>query len=270
MRLDHPTPYAELNEVLSILVKSIEDALADVLIGVYLQGSFAIGEFDEHSDVDFIVVIQHDLSGDQLLALQAVHEQVYNLETGWAKHLEGSYFPREILARIDGRGEPLWYLDHGSKQLVRSDHCNTLVVRSVIRTHGITLVGPHPATLVDSIPVSALRAEILATIRDWGDEILHNPDQFNNRFYQGFIVLNYCRMLHDLHTGVVGSKRAGAVWAKSVLDAGWRQLIDRAWDCRVDPATSVRQRPDPDDFRSTLAFVQYSIEYAMDEAKALR
>ncbi len=50
----------------------------------------------------------------------------------------------------------------------------------------------------------------MATIHDWGQEILSRPDHFNNRFYQGFIVLNYCRMLHDLHRGFPGSKLAGA------------------------------------------------------------
>lgn len=40
--------------------------------------------------------------------------------------------------------------------------------------------------------------EALETITGWRQEILDEPQRYNNRFYQGFIVLNFCRMLHDL------------------------------------------------------------------------
>jgi len=84
-----------------------------------------------------------------------------------------------------------------------------------------------------------------------------NPDDYNNRFYQTFIVLNYCRMLHDLQKGFPGSKLAGAEWAKANLDPCWTELIDRAWDGRPNPAVSVRQRADLKDFKATLEFIHY-------------
>lgn len=113
-----------------------------------------------------------------------------------------------------------------------------------------------------------LRLEIMEVITGWGREVLDvAPRRYNNRFYQGFIVLNFCRMLHDLHTGVVGSKQAGAEWAKAHLDPSWSGLIDRAWSCRPNPAVSVRQPADPADFASTLQFIQYAINYATDECK---
>jgi len=254
-----PTPYPELNGVLRNLVSSMQAALGSNLIGVYLQGSFAVGDFDIHSDVDFIVAIENELSEDDVETLQVMHERIYCLDIPWAQHLEGSYFPKDILRHAAHSGRPLWYLDHGSRSLVQSDHCNTVVVRWTMREYGVTLAGPHPVTLVDPIPVDTLRREILATIRDWGREILDDPDRFNNRFYQAFIVLNYCRMLHDLRRGYPGSKRAGAEWAKATLDPSWTGLIDRTWAGRPDPAASVRQRADPEDFKATLEFVQYII-----------
>jgi len=254
-----PTPYPELNAVLRELAASVQAILGDTFVAACLQGSFAVGDFDLHSDVDFIIVVAHELSDVQVQALQAMHERIYRLDCEWAQHLEGSYFPKEVLRRSDQRGTPLWYLDHGSRSLVRSDHCNTVVVRWTVREHGIALAGPSPATLVDPIPVETLRQEIRATIRHWGQQILDEPEPYNNRFYQTFIVLSYCRMLHDLHTGSVGSKRAGAEWAKAILDAAWAGLIDRAWDGRPNPAVSVRQPADLADFRNTLEFVKYII-----------
>ena len=55
-------------------------------------------------------------------------------------------------------GEPLWYLDHGSRSLGQHNHDNTVVVRWVLRERGVVLSGPEPETLVDPIPVDVRAA----------------------------------------------------------------------------------------------------------------
>lgn len=254
--MEQPTPYAELNGVLHELVAGITQALGDNFIGAYLQGSFAVGDFDQHSDADFVIAIRNELSADEVAELQRVHERIYGLESEWARHLEGSYFPAAILRSGERCGEPLWYLDHGSNRLIKSDHCNTLVVRSVVRERGITLAGPDPTTLVDPISVLALRREMSNTMRTWAKEIFEHQERYRNRFYQGYIVLSYSRMLHDLVEGRPGSKRAGAAWAKATLGTEWSALINRAWTRRPNPAVAVSEPADPIDFETTMLFVQ--------------
>jgi hypothetical protein len=133
-------------------------------------------------------------------------------------------------------------------------------VRWILREDGIALAGPGPEVFVDPVPVNVLRQEIRETMHDWGRDILTDPDSFRNRFYQAFIVLSYCRMLHDLHKGRIDSKRAGAEWAKAELDPSWGDLIDRTWEGRPNPALTVRQLPDPKEFERTLEFVRYVLE----------
>ncbi len=253
------TPYPDLNNVLNDLVDSAQKVLDDNFVGVYLQGSFAIGDFDLHSDVDFIMATKEALSINQIEALQAIHERIYRLDSPWAQHLEGSYFPREVLRHITEPRAKLWYLDNGARSLIKSDHCNTRIVRWVVRENGVTLAGPAPKTLIDPISVKLLRNEISAVITGWGQNIIDHPDRYNNRFYQSFIVLSYCRMLHDLYQGFPGSKQAGARWAKNNLDPSWSDLIDRTWDARPNPSISVRQPADAEDFEKTLNFVKYMI-----------
>ncbi|MEO7910410.1 MAG: aminoglycoside adenylyltransferase domain-containing protein [Roseiflexaceae bacterium] len=257
-----PTPYPQLNVVLQELVTSIQAILGETFVAACLQGSFAVGDFDRDSDADFVIVIKQELSDEQVRALQIMHERVYNLDCAWAQHLEGSYFPKDVLRHADRRNQPLWYLDHGSRSLIRSTHCNTLIVRLVVREHGVALAGSDPAALVDPIPVELLRQEIRGVMHDWWQSIRANPEQLNNRFYQTYAVLNYCRMLHDLVTGTVGSKRAGAEWAKATFDPRWAELIDRAWQGRPDPALSSRQPADPADLQLTLAFIEYIMSVA--------
>src|SRR5512145_538364 len=121
------TAYPELNEILSEFVTGLRHCLSDNLIGIYLQGSFAVCDSDEHSDVDFVVVLERDLSSDEVHGLQDLHRRIFELPSEWAKHLEGSYFPKPVLADTEYADIPLWYLDHGASTLVRSGHCNTVI-----------------------------------------------------------------------------------------------------------------------------------------------
>ena len=60
--IDHATPYPELNCVLRGLVEDVRVALGEAFVGAYLQGSFAVGDFDQHSDVDFVIAVRDELT----------------------------------------------------------------------------------------------------------------------------------------------------------------------------------------------------------------
>jgi hypothetical protein len=255
-----PTQYPELNRVLAELVTGVQSVLGVDLLAAVLQGSFAVGDADEFSDVDWTMVVRDELAEDQVGALQAVHARIYAHPSAWAQHLEGSYFPAEVLRQHADCSRELWYLDNGSRSLVRSTHCNTKVVRWVVRRNGLSMAGVPLRALVEPISPEELCAEIRATMRDWGGQILADPGAYENRFYQGFIVLSYCRMLHSLAIQSVASKRAGAEWARANLDARWQGLIERSWATRPVPEVSVRTLPDRQDFASTLEFVRYALQ----------
>lgn len=254
--MTHPTQFPELNQVLSALIHAIVGQLHEDVIGAYLQGSFAVGDSDEHSDCDFIFVIEEDLPESRASELERAYLSVRNLDAHWAAHLEGSFFPKDLLRDYRTAGQSIWYVDHGSRALMRSAHDNSAVVRWILREKGVALAGPPAVDLIEPIPVPALREEMYQVFRDWGMEILADPDRIGSRFYQTFVVLSYCRFLHNLHEGIVASKRAGAKWAKARLDPAWHDLIDRAWLGRPDPATSVRTPADPAELARTLAFVE--------------
>lgn len=259
MRTTHPTSDPELNAVLQELVSSIQAALGSNFIGAYLQGSFAVGDWDIHSDVDYLVAIDHELSEEHLSALQAMHGRIFDLDSSWAKHLEGSYFPKQLLRRMDPAREALWYLDNGSRALIRSVHDNTLVVRWTVRECGVTLAGSHPQALIDPVSADDLRREVVETMHEWGDEIISGRYSIHNRWAQPFAVLSYCRMLHTLQTGRVESKPTGARWAIKALDSRWTDLIQRAWDERPNPSLKVHQEAGPKDVERTIEFIEYAI-----------
>jgi predicted nucleotidyltransferase len=256
-----PTVFPELNEVLDELVRSAREALGDNFCGAYLQGSFAVGDADEHSDVDFVIVTNDELTAAEETALQAMHERIYELESPWAQHLEGSYIPKRRLRRTDPAREPYLYLDNGATELVRDNHDNTAVVRWSLREHGVVLTGPDPKSLVDPVPAEELRRNALEAMGEW-ESFLRERDAPMGRRLQGLLVLSYCRMLHTLATGRVTSKREAGEWALGALEREWAGLIQGALDDRPDPWRKVHEPADPDAAERSLAFMAYARDAA--------
>lgn len=262
------TQIPELDYVLSPLVTGMNAILGEKFLGAYLGGSFAHGGWDAYSDVDFDVVISSDLTPVELADLKVLHARIYvleetatRMESHWARHLEGAYFPKNIMADLESTDQPIWYLDNGSLNFERSVHDNTLVNRWVLREKGIVLAGPAPKAWIPPIPEEMLKAEVRKTMVDWGTEIFKGKYQLDNRWAQPFAVLMYCRMLHTLATGEVRSKPAGAAWAKATLDPTWRNLIDHALNTRPEQHDQYYLPSDPEKVRLTHAFIEYALNW---------
>jgi predicted nucleotidyltransferase len=250
-----PKPDPELNSILDELVRSVQNILDSEFIGAYLQGSFAVGEWDSDRDVDFLVVVEEDVDERERATLQRMHGRLYGLPSHWAQHLEGSYVPRKILKREDPKRTEFLYLDNTHRALIRSAHDCTLVVRWVMQECGIPLAGLDPQGLVDPVPDEHLCREIRSTMCKSSEEIIHGRFTIDNRWAQPDVVLSYCRMLHILETGRIASKGAAARWARLALDPTWMG--------RPGPSLRFRRRADPDEFRQTLEFVRQEVAIAL-------
>ena len=216
------TSFADLNRLLDELVSSVRAILGANLVGAYLQGSFALGDADAHSDVDFVIVAAGAVSDAQLRGLQAMHRRIHAQAVPWAQHLEGSYIPRRGLHRVDPARHPFPYLDNGADQLVRDPHCNTAVVRWILREHGVVLLGPQPVTLVAPVSPDDLRREARGALLEYG-AWAREPGALGvmSQWKQTYLVVTFCRILHTLATGTVGSKREAAAWALANLPPAW-------------------------------------------------
>src|SRR3954468_16103686 len=93
------TPYSELDATLIRHAEALKEVLGENLIGVYLTGSLAIGDFDLTSDIDFIVVTERQLSDAEVKDVQKAHLNACSQDTRWARHLEYSFFPKTMLLK---------------------------------------------------------------------------------------------------------------------------------------------------------------------------
>jgi predicted nucleotidyltransferase len=259
-------PYPELREVLKTFVTEVQAELGENLVGVYLVGSLASGDFDLDSDIDFVVVIDTELNAANENNLQAIQRKIYGLNCYPAQHLEGSYISLRDLNDWHTVGKKqLYYFDNGSTTFEYSIHDNNWHVRWILRERGIPLIGPAPATLLPPIPTGALSGEMqtaMCQIMRAYEEAIRQPlNFFNSQFGHSFVVLTFCRMLHTLHTGEVQSKKAGAQWAQQYVTPEWRELIGRAWDDRkgVRFGVKIGQRAAEKLLYQTLEFIQYAV-----------
>ena len=261
---DHP--YPELRQVLELFVDGIAAELRENLVGVYLVGSIASGDFDLDSDVDFLVVTRAELTSANMRSLQDLQIRIHAMDCYPAKHLEGSYISLRDLQDWSTVGQKkLYYFDNGSTTAEQSTHDNQWHVRWVLRERGITLVGPKPGRILEPIPPKLLINEmktVMLTAMQIFQEEMDRPLGFcNSRFGQSFFVLTYCRMLHTLYTGTVESKKAASAWARRLVDPAWVKLIEQAWDERqgVRFGVKIGQRADSALLQETLEFIKYTV-----------
>lgn len=252
------TPYPEVNHLLDALLLRVQTILGEGLIGLYLSGSLANGDFDRASDVDVIVVTNEEVSGGVFTALSEMHQRLAMLDSWCATQLEVTYISRVALRRFDPA--QAWHANldrgHGERLKLMQYDEGWVAQCHVLRERGITVVGPAPHTLIDPVSPDDLRQAMVAILRGWATHLLHEPTPLSHRGYQSYTVLSMCRILYTLHHGAIVSKPVAAQWAQASLDERWAPLIQRAWLGRQQP-----DRPaSGEDLDGTLDFIRYALE----------
>ena len=250
------TPFAEIDAVMRDLAANARTVFGDTLVGVYLEGSFALGAGDEHSDVDFVVVTEGAPNPQQEQAIRLFHDELPTRPQHWAQHVEGSYAPLADLQDLSTAYGDWLFVDHGHREMIWDTHGNDMVHRWVLHEHGIAVVGPPPSQISAVVPAEALQAEALrqqpaerGPLLDWLD--------LSIAWCQRYAVLDYCRILYTLTTGAVASKRAALEWAAQALDPSWHDLLLQTRDDRVR-GFDRDDHPTSELLAQTRAFIDYA------------
>jgi predicted nucleotidyltransferase len=221
-----PTQFPELNSLLVDLVQQARLILEETFVGAYLQGSFAVGDADLHSDCDFLIPISAHPGPRREALLRTLHDRIPTRPGHWSQHLEGSYPLAPELRTTKDLSARWLFVDHGSRTLAWSDHCNNPWARWSLRERGVTLVGPPPATLVDPVAPGVMRAAALATLPTLVEDI-HSWMSPTIAWGQRYIVASAARALYTATTAEVASKARALRWARTIVDERWHQLIDQ-------------------------------------------
>jgi predicted nucleotidyltransferase len=255
-----PTPFQDINAILQELQESVKRVLGIHFIALYLEGSLANGDFDQASDIDFVVVTDEPVAEKLFLELQAMHARIATIDSAWALQLEGSYISRSALRQHDPKQALHPNIERGESERLKqvTEDEGWMIHRYILRERGITLVGPDPKTLIDPISPNDLRRVMLPKLNGWANQLLNDPKDIIKQGYpSSCIILTLCRMLYTLEFGEVVSKRSAASWVEETLNEKWGTLIARAW---LERQHYQPLALDSEDMKQTLSFIRYMLE----------
>jgi len=253
-----PTSYHDVNQILDLLLTGVKGILGGQLTGMYLFGSLANGDFDEHSDIDILFVTETIQSNETFSELYKMHERISTVDSPWAIQLEVSYIPKDAIRLFDPSNNRHPHIDRGSgeKLHIMQHDADWMIQRYLLRKRGITVSGPDPKTLIAPVSPADLRLAVSEMMHNWFRYFLDDRDRIKSLGYQSYIVLTMCRILYTYQHGEIVSKPVASGWAKHNLDKKWSGLIDRAWSGRQTPGLNAR----PEDIDGTLDLVRYTLK----------
>jgi hypothetical protein len=255
MKTAFPTPYPEVNEVLSLLLTNVKKTLRDEFAGMYLYGSLSTGDFNpDTSDIDFLVITSDSLSVETISELEAMHKQTWATSLKRAGKLEGAYVPTDLIRRHDPHGPACPTVNEG-QFYVAPLGSDWIIQRHVVREYGVVIEGPEPKSLIDFVSPDEIRGAVLAVLNEWWFPMLQDASwlRAHDGAYHAFAVITMCRVLHALEYGSIVSKPKAVQWAQSRLPHPWRPLIDKA--------IAASQHQNQSDFLDeTLDFIGYTKE----------
>ena len=250
------TPHPDVNNLLADLLVQVAAILGQELVGFYVDGSLALGDFDPAtSDVDFIAAVKHPLPADTVEALATMHRHITLSGRPFATELEGSYIHLAALRRHDPNDALHPNIERGIDEVLRpkEHHSDWVIHRHIAREHGLTLCGPPAAALIVPVSSDDIRRATAGVLRSWwGTNDAAESIRRVHPIGLAYIALTMCRALYALKYGDVVSKPAAAEWALASLDARWHMLIKRS--LRWDMIEAMREE--------TAAFVWFVVSQA--------
>lgn len=220
-------PYAEINELLDLLLIEIKSILKNTFVGMYIGGSLANNSFNKQtSDIDVYIVIERALTKSLLKKITDFHQKFYLRKLSFAKKIEVSYLAKSDLTKFfPNNVRP--YFNEGQFYLAEYGN-NFLIELFLLREKGIAWYGPTIKSLIKKISPQQLKVAILKNLAEYWCIMLNDNAKLSGSDYQVFAILTMCRTLYSLETNKITSKVHAAQWAMERVSPDFKNLIEQA------------------------------------------
>lgn len=213
----------------SVLVEATRRTLGERIVGIYLYGSLAYGDFDpEISDIDLLAVVASDLSEREIERLREMHEAFATGHPEWAGRVDANYVSIEGLRGFRERRHPMSYITPGEPFQTIEAGPDWLMNWHQVRASGQAVYGTPAEDVVPEISWQEFETAVRENVATFPAKV-----RDAERPYQSYLVLTVCRALYTLRFDRQVSKRVAMEWAKGELPR-WSDLIERAWSWRSE------------------------------------
>lgn len=247
------TVNSQVKDVLDDLLLRMRGILREKLVGLYLGGSLAVGDFDSRiSDIDLVAALAAEVDDREFVDLQAMHDAVAGRHSEWDGRIEVRYASVATL-NAPAAGGQIISISPGEPFNRRWSDFRWLIDWYVVREKGITLFGSPPKEIIEPIPQSEFVRSVKANVESWGEWI----GGMHRRKAQAYAILAMCRALYACQQGDQLSKKQAALWAQRAFPE-WADLIQNALVWREAPEDA------PVDHQATYLETVRFVEFARE------
>jgi hypothetical protein len=235
-------------------------ALGEVVQGVYLYGSVALGAYEaDKSDVDFLTVLTRPLTEEELGRLHGVHLWLER-EHRTAGLLEGMYIPVSELGQVAPELAPHPY--YANKRLTAKGHYDlNAVTLWTVKNRGLTVAGLPAGELTYDTPWEQVRQTMRYNLEHyWPSRAQRRFAFFLDEWIES-CVLTLCRIRYTLEHQDLISKTAAGAYGLETCPPRWHPLIQETLRLRNgDPARtqSISRMQRSREAKAFLAYVRES------------
>ena len=238
------TPFKDVNEISRFFTSGTILLFKENLVGIYLAGSLSYGAFHyERSDIDLAIILENPISCLELEAIKSFHKQIETKFNKWAKRLECTYTPIEMLPSILPPEKPRpWYWGGEGILYEEAPYGNEWIINNyLLYNYAIPLVGHNFKELTNPIDIEEVqKACIRDLFTEWEPKIA-NKDWLDDSHNESYFILNLCRILYTVMRKSAGSKDTATSWVKSKYVA-WADLINSADQWHEGTKLNVREK----------------------------
>jgi predicted nucleotidyltransferase len=215
---------ASAKQIVEAVTGAITATTGPALVGLYLFGSLATGDFDEGvSDIDLLAIFSSEVSDGLATRLEHALEELARDHPRWRNRIEVAYVSAASLANFRRASTRIAVISPGEPLHLISAGPEWVLTWYPARLYGIALVGPPANELIPDISFSEYANAVRGCLERFRERI---PDDATPGS-QAFAVLTMCRGLYTCIHRELASKLKAAAWARKELP-DWAGLIGEA------------------------------------------
>ena len=222
-----------VERVVEEYLRAADAAAPNLVEGLYLTGSIALGDFHPcSSDIDFVAVTAEPLEGAGLVALERMHAQLRNQRS--RPCFDGIYVTWQDLGRAPSEVLPGAGSHDGEFRAGASEPPSPVVWHTVAR-YGVACRGPEPGKLGIVSNSEALAAWTDDNLDQYWARLLQDASRVRSRWGLAsltaygtvWIVSGVSRLHYTLATGDLASKEAACRHALTAFPQ-WDRVVTEA------------------------------------------
>lgn len=248
MQNSHPS--RDIAAVLDDLQTGIGSVLGADLVGLYLFGSLATGDFTPGtSDIDLLAATRRFVTDADIDRLRTMHREIVDRHPAWDGRIEVAYQSLHGLRTWATERSPMGIISPGEPIHLIEAGADWRINWYLVLDHGVTLAGPPPETIIPPIP----REVFVDAARESGLSWRERIHEVTSQRGESYAILTTCRALYTHRTGEHVSKRRAALWVAD-RHPEWADLIAMALARRVSPEDGGPA----DTFADTVRFIEWA------------